>query len=602
MLKAVLKGLVSRRARHEPVTLEAAQALLESGRNDEALALLRELCIAEPDAFAPRLQLGRVLYATKALGPALTALEQAHELEPGDTDAQYLLARAYIDCGDFAAARTLLRALTAALPDWGPGWLALGDACTGARALDAAEDAYMRALELVPESSIAHYNYGIALEKMGRVDEAIACYQRALAIEPGFSAAHSNLLFALNRTDAVTPEAVYREHLEWARRHAEPLTAAAPRVKTARSRARLRVGYVSADFREHPIGYFCGPVLRHHSRAGFEIYCYSDVRVPDALTRGLRDLDCVWRDTCELSDEALAAIVQGDEIDILVDLTGHTGGDRLLAFARRPAPLQVTWIGYPNTTGMSAMTHRITDAYADPPGATEHLHSERLIRMPEIYLPFAVPAEDVPAGAAPSISRGYVNFGSFNVAPKLTPRILAVWARILRELPDSRLMILTVPEGRARSRIKAIFERGGVDPARLDLRGTLPHHEFLKAHHEVDIALDSFPYHGTTTTAHTLWMGVPLVTLAGATHASRVGVSMLSNVRLPELVAWSEDDYVRIALELARDPPRLQALHASLRARMLGAPNMDGARFTRFLEEAYAKIWKEAAGAQPSRS
>lgn len=598
MLKAVLKGLTSRRSPRKPVTLQAAQALLESGRTDDAVSLLRELCIAQPDAFEPRLTLGRVLYATKALGPALAALEQAHELEPTDTDAQYLLARALVDCGDFAAASALLRPLTSTLPEWAPAWLALADACTGARALDAAEDAYLRALELVPESSIAHYNYGVALEKMGRVDEAIAHYRRALAIEPQFRAAHSNLLFALNRTDAVTPEAVYAEHVEWARRHAEPLTRAAPLPKSRRSRGRLRVGYVSADFREHPIGYFCGPVLRHHAREAFEVYCYSDVRVPDALTDALRDLDCVWRETCRLSDEALAALVRKDAIDVLVDLTGHTGGDRLLAFARRPAPLQVTWIGYPNTTGMSAMSHRITDAHADPPGTTEHLHTERLIRMPEIYLPFAVPGEDVPTGAAPSITCGYVTFGSFNVAPKLTPRMLGVWTRILRELSDARLMMLTLPEGRSRSRIEAIFEHGGVDPARLDLRGTLSHRAFLEAHHAVDIALDCFPYHGTTTTAHTLWMGVPLVTLAGPTHASRVGVSMLSNLGLPELVASSEDDYVRIAVALARAPPRLRALHETLRGRMLGSPNMDGARFTRFLEDAYVKICNEASGAR----
>ena len=588
MLKSVLKGLAARRASRTPVTLQGAQALLDSGRTDEALAALSALCTAEPDAFEPRLTLGRVLYATNALGPALAALGHAHELDPGDNDARYLLARAHIDCGDFDEAVVLLRPVAAALPDWAPGWLALGDAYTGARTLDDAEDAYLRALALVPESGIAHYNYGVALEKTGRIDEAIEHYRRALSIEPGFRRAHSNLLFALNRTDAITPEALYREHLEWARRHAEPLTAAAPLASSRKRVRRLRVGYVSADFREHPIGYFCGPVLRHHTRGAFEVYCYSDVRAPDALTQSLRELDCVWRDT--------AALVRRDGIDILVDLTGHTGGDRLLAFARRPAPLQVAWIGYPNTTGMSAMTHRITDAYADPPGATEHLHTERLVRMPEIYLPFAVPREDVPPGDAPALARGHVTFGSFNVAPKLTPRMLGVWARILRELPGSRLMILTLPEGRARSRVEKIFERGGVDPARLDLRGTLTHRAFLEAHHGVDIALDCYPYHGTTTTAHTLWMGVPLITLAGTTHASRVGVSMLSNVGLPELVASSEDDYTRIAVELARDAPRLQALHENLRGRMLGSPNMDGARFTRFLEEAYRAIWNEAAG------
>jgi len=594
MLRTLLKGMLFGRSRRAGATLEDARTLLDAGRNDDAVSMLRAVCIARPDDWEPRLLLGRVLYADKQLGPALTALEQALEIAPHDTDTLYLLGRARTDTGDFAGAAQLLRELVARMPKWGQGRLALADALTGAGDLDAAEDCYLDAIELAPELAAGPYNYGVLLERTARIDDAIACYRRALGIDPDFRQARANLLFALNRTDAITPEALYREHLEWARRHAEPLTAAAPPPRPPRRpRGRLRVGYVSADFREHPIGHFCGPVLRHHARDAFEIYCYSDVSAPDALTAALRALDSRWRDTRSLSDEALAALVREDAIDILVDLTGHTRGDRLLAFARRPAPLQVAWIGYPNTTGMSAMTHRITDAYADPPGATDHLYTERLVRMPEIYLPFAVPAEDVPVAPAPAAGRGVVTFGSFNVAAKLTPRMLALWARILCALPGSRLMILTLPEGRTCARIAASFERAGVDPARLDLRGTVPHRAFLEAHAEVDIALDSYPYHGTTTTAHTLWMGVPLVTLAGAMHASRVGVSMLSNVGMPELIATSEEEYLRIAVELAGDPHRLQAVRAGLRGRMRTAPNMDGERYTRFLEKAYVRIWEE---------
>jgi protein O-GlcNAc transferase len=250
----------------------------------------------------------------------------------------------------------------------------------------------------------------------------------------------------------------------------------------------------------------------------------------------------------------------------------------------------VTWIGYPNTTGMSAMDYRITDAYADPPGLTEHLHSERLLRMPDIYLPCEAPEERIPPTPPPCSARGYVTFGSFNTLAKVSGRTIALWARVLEAMPGSRLMVMTVPEGRTRARLRDVFAKHGIAGDRLDLRGRLAHPEFLQAHADADVALDAFPYHGTTTTVHTLWMGVPLVTLAGTTHVSRVGVSMLTNVGLSDLVATTEEDYVRRAVGLASDAPRLRSLRATLRERMENGPVMDGLRFTRSLERLYASI------------
>ena len=574
-------------------SMEEAIALVGEERLAEAEAALRALCIARPDDAAPRLWLGRVLYRQKKQGAAIVALEQALEIDPASTDALYLLGRARIDNLDYVQAVAALRRVTALLPAWGPGWLALADALNGAGDADAAEAHYLRALEIDPGLAVAAYNYGILLEKLARGGEAVRYYRRAIEIDPGFRIAHSNLLFALTRSDETTPEAVFREHLEWARQHAEPLTAKSqPHARRARG-TRLRVGYVSPDFRDHPVTYFFEPVLEHHDRSRFETYCYSDVRVPDARTRRMRELADAWRDTRALSDEALADLVRSDRINILVEFTGHTRDERLLVFARRPAPIQITWMGYPNTTGISAMDYRISDHYADPPGMTEALHSERLLRLPEIYMPFAVPLEDAPLQPPPMLERGFATFGSFNSAAKLTDSMLRVWGRILRSVPSARLLILDIPEGRARERITTLIASEGVDASRVEMRGRLDYREFWDAYNEVDVALDTHPCSGTTTTAHTLWMGVPVVTLPGRAHASRVALTMLTNAGLARWVAASENEYVAIAADLAREPARLQALRPDLRDRMRRSPNMDGARFTRFLEAAYERAWED---------
>jgi predicted O-linked N-acetylglucosamine transferase (SPINDLY family) len=294
-----------------------------------------------------------------------------------------------------------------------------------------------------------------------------------------------------------------------------------------------------------------------------------------------------------MADEELAALIRKDRVAILVDLSGHTADDRLGVFARKPAAIQITWNGYANTTGMSAVDYRITDAYADPPGMTEHLHTEKLLRMPDIYMPCARPEEDLAAGPCPFSSRGYITFGSFNAISKLRPRMISIWGSILKRVPSARLLMMTVPQGRTRLRLLKQFEECGVDSRRIDMRGRLSHREFLAAFREADIALDTFPFHGTTTTAHTLWMGLPVVTLAGASHVSRVGVSMLSNVGLNSCIAGDESQYIELGVKLANDPERLTMLRQTLRGRMLHSPNMDGARFTGFLENTYVSMCKQ---------
>lgn len=545
----------------------------------------------QPDLW---LLLGYVLKMQHKLSSATQAFRKSAVLAPDNPVAHFNLADALSAAGDHLQAERALRAALDLRPDFVEALVSLGTTLMNAFRLDEAEDCYVRALQLQRDFAEAHYNYGNLLHREGRTEEAIVSYRRAVALKPDFARAHSNLVYALNFSTDHTLEEIFREHTEWARSHAVPLARhIEPHTNIRNPDRSLRIGYVSANFRNHAVSYFFEPVLENHDRGRFEIYCYSDVPDPDSVTARLRGYPCTWRDIAGESDDAVARLVRQDGIDILVDLTGHTDNHRLLLFARKPAPLQVTWNGYANTTGMAMMDYRITDFYADPPGMTEHLHSEKLLRLPEIYMAFRPPAASPEVAPPPILGRGYVTFGSFNAISKLQPQMIELWSRILSALPAARLMIFTAPEGRTRERLREAFECNGVGPRRLDFRQRLPFREFLAAHNEVDIALDPFPFHGTTTTCHSLWMGVPLVTLAGSSHVSRVGVSMLSNLGLERLIARDTKEYVSLAVALAEDHRELAVLRASLRERMLTSPNTDGARLTHFLEEAYSKIWED---------
>ncbi len=577
--------------------LERALALQQQGEFGEAERLYRAILHERPEHPAALHLLGHVLTLQGKSGEAVTVLSRALELMPGDPDVSFNLARALQHEGRPAAAEQALRGAVAARPDFVAAWLSLAGVMNDADRLDEAEDCFCRALEAAPGFAEAHFNYGNLLHREGRIGEAIAHYRAAVDLKPDFVRAHSNLVYALNFSSEFSPEEVSREHREWARRHADPLSASAPPLANPRTTDRpLRIGYVSANFRDHAVTYFFEGTLFHHDPKRFLVHCYSDVERPDAHTERLRHAAGVWRDIAGQDDGAVAELVRRDGIDILIDLSGHTDNHRLLVFARKPAPVQVTWNGYANTTGMSAMDYRITDALADPPGMTEHLHSERLVRLPEIYMAFTPPAESPSVSAAPVLESGQPTLGSMNALSKITAEVIAAWSGILRVLPGARLLMCTVPAGRTRDRVIAEFALRGIDRARLELLPKLPFREFLAAHARIDVALDPFPFSGTTTTCQTLWMGVPVVTLAGRSHVSRVGVTMLSSVGLGECVAVDENDYVQKAVALAATPARVQQLREEMRKRMSVSPLTNGARLTRFLEEAYRKMWEDYCG------
>jgi predicted O-linked N-acetylglucosamine transferase (SPINDLY family) len=468
--------------------------------------------------------------------------------------------------------------------------------------LDEAIAAYRQAITLKPDFSIAHSNLGTVLMDKGSLDEAIASYRLAITLKPDFSLAHSNLVYALHFHSAFDAQAIAGEHQHWNRQFADPLKAfILPHANNKDPERRLRIGYVSPDFFAHAESFFVVPLLAAHDPSQYEIHAYASVRRPDQVTDRLRRSVNVWHDVLGLSDEELAGKIRHDGIDILVDLTMHMADNRLLLFARKPAPVQVTWLAYPGSTGLETIDYRITDTWMDPPSHGTDGYSEESIRLPDSWCCFD-PMSDLPPVPVETAHRGdFVRFGSLNNICKLNEPLLEIWARLLTDVPGSRLALLA-PEGGERERVWKLFGRQGIDRERIEFVGRCSRDEYLRLYDRIDIALDPLPYNGITTTLDALWMGVPVVSLAGRTAAGRAGLSLLSTVGLPELATKDPDGFVRIASGLANDLPRLTELRSTLRGMMQASPLMDASGFARDMEAAYRNMWRtwcEQSESQP---
>lgn len=456
---------------------------------------------------------------------------------------------------------------------------------------DAALEFCDRAVAGEPDRAQFHEVRALALASLGRCEEALGAYRRAQALAPDDMRLGANLLHLLDVHPDVPAEQAFREHRAWAARHFDRL-APVPRPARARDPDRpLAVGYVSGDFCMHAAGFFILPLLAASDGRAFSATCYQASAHSDALTDRMRARAARWRDVAALSDDALAAQIVADGIDILVDLAGISRDHRLAVFARRPAPIQITSLGYLGTTGLAAMDYRITDAFADPPGESDALHTERLLRLPRSQWCYA-PPDDAPAPLARATD-GPVVFGAFGRMMKTNPRVLAAWAAILARVPESRLELVDVPGERARRELLAPFARRGVAESRIVTHGRLSREDFRERLRGCHIGLDTFPYNGGATTCEALWLGVPVVTRAGTHGFARTGASVLANVGLPELVAETDAGYIDIAVALAADRGRLAALQAGLRDRMRAAPLTDAAAFARALESAYRAVWRE---------
>jgi len=573
--------------------LEAAGDTSAATRAYEALLAVRA---ADPYA---NYNLGRLRHTAGAQEEAERLLRAALLAKPDFADARVVLANVQDARGDLAAATASLEAALALRPASGGAWYNYGELLWKQSRYDEAEAALRRALEIEPELVPAWYLLGNMLRGTSRLDEALAAFAAARRLEPLRFDLESMELLVLTLRDALSAEEVYERHRAFgARLEAAVPAHAGPYAGSREPGRRLRIGYVSSDFYRHPVAWFLLPLLERHDRAGFEAILYSTGDKVDEVTGQVKAAADGWRDARAMSDEALAQAIERDAIDVLVDLTGHAGALRLGVFARRPAPVQFTWLGYLHSTGLTRIDYRLTDARADPPGASERLHTESLLRLPHClwcYRPLHAAAH---AAEAPWRRNGFVTFGSFNHAPKLTASSRRIWAEILRQLPQARLRLVGVPDGRARADLLRDFAAAGVPAARLTILPRVSFGEYLEQFDAVDIALDSMPYGGGTTTFDTLWMGVPVLTLAGDRPASRSAASILGALGLQDWVAATPAEYLRLALAHAGATGRLEELRGTLRQRLRASPLMDEARFARDVEAAYRQAWRAWCGAR----
>ena len=591
----MLASLIRRLFRKGPSRqwLEQAATLQQAGRYREAEELCQARLAQDDRDIGARQALAAALLAQGKTSEGLACLGKAAALAPRDAQIQETLGRVQTTTGRIDAAIASYRRALAIEPDLGHATDALVLLLKTTGAYEEAEDRSREALAKIGDSAHRRHALAGALFEQGYVDEAVSELKTSLALDPHAPVVGSDLLRALNYADGIAPAALFEAHRGWAERHADALSAHAPAFANDRDPARrLKVGYVSPYFHRHAVTFFLESVIEHHDREAFEVVLYADVARPDEYSERLKAHGALWRSTVGKSDEALVQMVREDRIDILVDLSGHTPRHRLLASAQKPAPVQVTWNGYPNTTGLSAMDYRVTDALCDPPGETDRFHSETLVRLPGIYMSWRPPEAAPDPGPLPAAASGRITFGSFNACYKITPTAARLWSRALEAVPNSRLVLFVVPGPRAERRLRDLFGTCGIGADRLEIRPRLAHEAFLEAHREVDIALDSYPYHGTTTTCFSLWMGVPVVCLTGAEHRSRVGLTLLSSIGLAELAPASPDGFVRAAARLAAGIDELAALRAGLRQRLLGAPLTDGVACARALERSFREMWE----------
>jgi len=571
-----------------------AQELLQSNRLVDAGKIYRQITRKNPRDGVAWLMLGIIQARLTNYDKAVTCLKRAIAINPVDFDAHVNLGQCLNNIGEPEGAIASYQKALEINPAHTATLVLAGNSLVLTDRLMEAEDYYRQALTRDPEYLLARGNLANVLAYQGRIREAVENYRQVLKADPGQHAIHSNLLLCLHYDEACSPGDIFKEHLEWASQHAAMTKTSDYHDNDPDPDRILRIGYVSPDLRTHSVARFTEPILRRHDKALFEIYCYVDAGVADTSAKRLWGLADTVRNTCGMPDDAVADLVLKDRIDILVDLSGHTENNRLLMFARKPAPVQITYIGYPDTTGLGAIDYRISDEHADPPGMTEHLYTETLLRMKTGFLCFSPPLESPAVSSLPAHVNGYITFGSFNVMTKITPDIIKTWAGILSRLPDSHILVKNrwLTDTVSQESIIAAFGKYHIHRNRVDIYGRTTKKDHMAAYGTVDIALDTYPYNGTTTTCDSLWMGVPVISRAGQTHVSRTGVSLLSQVKLDDLVAYTEHQYIDKAVELAMDLTRLDKLRSGLRRMMRNSSLCNERIFTPALEELYRNAWK----------
>jgi predicted O-linked N-acetylglucosamine transferase (SPINDLY family) len=633
-------------------------ALTEQGKPTEAIACYQQALALNPNYAQAYYNLGNTFKEQYQFEQAAEAYQQAIKLNPNIATIHLNLGNVLQEQNQFAEAIACYQRALALNPINAHIYLNLGIAMRRQGKFIDALDWLQRALAFNKNLTEAHYNLGLVLKERGQLEQAVECYQQVIALKPEYPGVHKQLamvfqqqgqlskaieyyqqaltltpddlgihqnlcatlieqgnveeawqkikalqtqdqipvLLLLNYLDELTPAAIFSAHQRFNEKYALPLAhLIQPHLNDRQPQRKLKIGYVSADFRTHSVAFFIEPILAHHDHQQFEIVCYYNERHDDFITRRLQSYADHWVNCVELADADLAAKIRQDQIDILVDLSGHTSGYRLLVFARKPAPVQVTYLGYPTTTGLTSIDYRITDGYVDPQEG-KLISSETPLRMPNSYFCYQVYDQTPPVNPLPAVDKDYITFGSFNNYAKLNSKLFGLWAQVLCVIADSKLLVKakSFHDPNLQQDFQKQFARLGVEAERLIILNLAPStYSHLETYHQIDIGLDSYPYNGATTTCQALWMGVPVVTLVGERHASRMGLSILSAVGLTELIAYTPEEYVEICIKLANDFDYLQQLRARLRAQMQASPLMDGKQFTHHLEATYRQMWEK---------
>lgn len=564
---------------------------------DDAIVCYQQAVELKPNYIDAFNNMGTAYKDQGKLDDAISAYHKALQLKPDDYEVYNNLGIAFKNQGKFNDAIECYEKAIQLKPDYADVYNNIGIAFKDQGQLSDAITCYQKSLVLKPDMFETHNNLGVALKDQGRLDEAVLCYHRALELNPDYVSAHSNLLYGLHHLAEIDPVQLFDQHELWAKKHAELLaTGIPPHQNDMKPDRRLRIGYVSPDFRTHSVAYFMEALLENHDHSAFEIFCYSDVAVKDTTSVRFENLADCWQDIAAMSDENVARRVRLDGIDILVDLAGHTAKNRMLLFARKPAPIQVTYLGYPNTTGLDTIDYRITDTWSDPSDQTDHLYTEKLVRLPHGFLCYTPDKTSPAVGSLPAEEFGSITFGSFNSRAKITPEVIKLWSMILVSVPHSRLYMKSksLSDSTTQDSLRDDFIENDVSPEQIKFMGySASTYDHLDLYNSVDIGLDTFPYNGTTTTCEAMWMGVPVIVLSGLIHMSRVGVSLLSNIGLADLIGNSADDYVYKAVELAANLEKLKKIRLELRNMMCRSPLMNGALFTHSLETAYQRMWEQ---------
>jgi protein O-GlcNAc transferase len=577
-------------------TVAAAANLAQTGQFQQAAPMLQQVLAQDPSHPEANRVMGLILFQTGQAPQGLALVERAIAAAPDRGDLRFLHGSMLAWMGQLDRAIETLRKGLEADPKSAQAHALLATCYMQAKDLDRVEHAYKAALDLDPNHPEARTNYAAVLNTLGRPQEAVAFLRETARLHPRHPGVLTNYCVALNYAEGIDPEETRQAHGHYG----QVLMSLPGQVQTAwpnprNADKRLRVGIVSPDLWEHSVGYFVRGLLENKDKKQVEYLVYATAARNDAVAQRIAAAADASRDMSRANDQQLLQQIRQDQLDILLELSGQTQGNRLMALRQRAAPVQVTYIGYPNTTGVPTIDYRIVDSLTDPPGA-ERLATEKLIRLDPCFLCYTPPQNAPEPAPPPSAEQDFITFGSFNALKKITPGVVALWSRVLHEVPRSRLVIKAggLESPRAREHLASLFKQQGIPEIRLDLLGKNDSkREHFEAYSALDIALDTFPYNGTTTTCEALWMGVPVITRVGGVHAARVGLSLLSAIGLRDLAADADDEFVDAAKRLAADAPRLRSLRESLRLRMSASPLCDAPRFARRFEAALRQVWRD---------